>query len=182
MNHSFGMALIIIIISVVVIFFIYNAFADFYNKKKLKAFLEKSFKDGDFKSLNNMEYEHEKAVKAFGRNEREDFNDADLAKLSHVLNVKVKNQLPDFFKKTYFPEVFFNRNTNLSHIVLKVFKRKYISVLGKKEYLSVIIDMHYGKIMWMGEERSDLVSKHYFDVGIDGFETAWNNFKEKLSD
>lgn len=96
--------------------------------------------------------------------------------------MEVKNQLPDFFKKMYDPKNFFNKNTNLSHIVLKVFKCKYISVLGEKEYLSVIIDMHYGKIMWMGEERSDLVSKHYFDVGIDGFETAWNNFKEKLSD
>lgn len=182
MDYSFGMALIIIIISVVVVFFIHNVFADFYNKKKVKAFLEKSFKEGDFDSLNNMGYEHEKAVKAFGRSEREDFNDADLTNLGRVLNAEVKTQLPEFFKKTYDAKIFTNQNTNLSHIVLKVFKCKYISVLGEKEYLSVVIDMHYGNIMWMGEERSDLVSKHYFDVGMDGFEAAWNSFKEKLSD
>lgn len=181
MDHSFGMALIIII-SVAVVFFIHNAFTDFYNKKKVNAFLEKSFKDGDFDSLNNMRYEHEKAVKDFGRSEREDFNDADLTKLSRVLTSAFKTQLPEFFKKTYDAKTFTNKNTNLNHIVLKVFKRKYISILGEKEYFSVVIDMHYGKIMWMGEERSDLVSKHYFNVGIDGFEAAWDNFKEKLSD
>lgn len=39
MDHSFDVALITIIISVTVVFFIHNAFADFYNKKKVNAFL-----------------------------------------------------------------------------------------------------------------------------------------------
>lgn len=44
MDHSFDVALITIIISVIMVFFIRNAFVDFYNKKKVKAFLEKVLK------------------------------------------------------------------------------------------------------------------------------------------
>lgn len=168
-NHEFDIVVFIIIISVVAVFFLYNTFVSFYNKKKPEQFLKDCFIRGDIESINRLDFCHNKISEKFGKSDSCSLSEKDEEELTKILGFKVKaydkSIMSNFFGGTLYSETKGYENIAVHHIVFRVYKSKYISVIGEKEYFSIIIKRHNGSCVWDGKKM------HYpYNIGSQTFQ------------
>lgn len=180
------MNLVLIIGVVVMIFFLYNVFVTFYNKKKLRKFLKDCFVRGDIQSINKLDFCHRKISEEFGKSESCPLSEKDEEELTKILGFKVraydKSIMSDFFCGTLYSKTKGYEDIKIHHIVFRVYKNKYVSIMGEKDYFSIIVERHYGSCVWDGKKM------HYpyrivcenFETTTDDFEKTWLEVKKYM--
>lgn len=185
-NHDFGIVMLVIIVGVVAVFFLYNTFASFYNKKKLQEFLKDCFIKDDFKSINNLDFCHREISEAFGKSVSCPLSEKDEQTLTKILGFKVKAFdkfiMSNFFGGTLYSETKGYENIGVHHIVFRVYKRKYISVMGEKEYFAIFVERHYGSCVWDGKKMHYpyFIGDGSFYCTLDNFEQTWMEVKKYM--
>jgi hypothetical protein len=73
-------------------------------------------------------------------------------------------------------------NTNVHHMVMRLYKMKYMSVLGEKEFFSIVVEFHSGRCEWDGETMRypNFMGFRRIDVVRDNLEAEWSNLKAEF--
>lgn len=185
-NYEFDIVVFIIIISVVAVFFLYNTFVSFYNKKKLEQFLKDCFIRGDIESINRLDFCHRKISEKFGKNDSCPLSEKDEEELTKILGFKVKaydkSIMSHFFGGTLYSETKGYEGIEVHHIVFRVYKCKYISIIGEKEYFSIIVERHNGSCVWDGQKMHYPynICSQTFQCTPDDMEQTWMKVKEYM--
>lgn len=185
-NYEFDIVVFIIIISVVAVFFLYNTFVSFYNKKKLEQFLKDCFIRGDIESINRLDFCHRKISEKFGKNDSCPLSEKDEEELTKILGFKVKaydkSIMSHFFGGTLYSETKGYEDIEVHHIVFRVYKCKYISIIGEKEYFSIIVERHNGSCVWDGQKMHYPynICSQTFQCTPDDMEQTWMKVKEYM--
>jgi len=173
------MITMIILVGMVIM---YKVISYFHKIKKAKAQMRASFIKNHFTELMNIGFEYKKLAKSFGKTESVALNDQDLKVIGDVLNVKPFQTMPDFIGMTLYPKHMNMENTNVHHMVMRLYKRKYMTALGEKEFFSIVVEFHSGGYDWDGEvmRYPNFMGFRRIDVVRDNFEAEWSNLKAEF--
>lgn len=176
------MIVMITIISLVSMVIMYKVISYFHKIKKAEAQMRASFIKNHFTELMNIGFEYKNVAKYFGKTERATLNDQDLEVIGNVLNVKPFQTMPDFVGMTLYPENMNMKNTHVHHMVILLYKKKYITTLGEKEFFSIVVELHSGRCEWDGEvmRYPNFMGFRRIDVVRDNFEAEWSNLKAEF--
>lgn len=185
-NNEINIIFIAIILFVIGVFISYNMFVHFYNKNKIKKLLIKSFNSGDFLTINNIDFKYNKIFNAFGKNENCALSENDKRVLSKNMgfNVKAYDEgiMNNFFGGTLYSKTRGYEGIKIHHIVFRVYKYNYISIIGKKEYFSISVERHHGSCVWDGKEMHYpyYIENSHFECVLDDFPKTWEKVKEYM--